>query len=142
MAGAARLAAAEEPVADDLEGVPLPVPQEPVHHPGVAERGREPLVPSLHGEPPVELLGLELDVMECEGVREAREQVLLADLEPWTERIDRRDQAIEPVVTLRSMTVRVRGLLVVPVVEDADLETLPEAPHHVIDPSAVSFLEE
>jgi hypothetical protein len=103
----AQLSPAQQPVADDLEGIPFPVPQEPVHHPGVTEGGREPLVRSLHGEPPVELLGLELDVTEGEGVREAREQVLLADPELGTVGVDRRDQAVEPVVALGSMSVLV-----------------------------------
>jgi len=136
------LGPAQQPVADDLERVSLPVPEEPVHHAGVAEGGREPLVRSFHVEPPVELLRLELDVPEREGAREAREQVLLADLQLRTHGIHQRDQAVEAVVALGPMSLRVGGLLVVPVVERADLESLPEAPHHVLDPTAVSLLEQ
>ncbi len=60
----------QQPVADDLERVPLAVPEEPVHHPCIAEGCREPLVRSFDRESPVERLRLELDVPEREGVRE------------------------------------------------------------------------
>jgi hypothetical protein len=82
-------AAAQEPVSDDLERVPAPVPQQPVHHPRVAERGRETFVRALHGEPAFELLGLELDVTERERVRQPREEVLLADLQRRAPSVDR-----------------------------------------------------
>jgi hypothetical protein len=109
---------------------------------GVAERAREPLVGSLHGEPAVELLGLELDVVERERVGQSREEVLLADLERRAVRVDPREQAVEARIRPGSMALRVRGLLVVPVVERPDLESAPGPPEHVLGTASIATLEE
>src|SRR5687767_2058786 len=121
LGGRQPLRPAQQAVPDHLEPVSLPVAEEPLHHPRVAERGGEPLVGSLHVEPTVELLRLELDVTEREGTREPGEEVLLTDLQPGTGGVHERDQAVESGVALGSVSLRVRGLLVVPVVERPQL---------------------
>ena len=135
-------AGAQEPVPDDLEHVPVRMLQQPPHHPRIAERRGEPLVGTLHGEPAIELLGLELDVTEREGVRQPREDVLLADLQRRAPGVDRGEHAVEPRVGLGRVPFGVGGLVVVPVVERAELQPLPLAPQDVLDPSAISSLQQ
>src|SRR3954466_16167668 len=85
------LAVAERPAAGDLEGPPAAVREEPGHHPRIDEGGREALLLARHLERPLELLGLEGDLMLQDAAGGASERVLGADRDRPTPGGDLRD---------------------------------------------------
>src|SRR6185295_3073217 len=93
-------------------------------------------------ERPVEGLVLELDVMEGKGSRHPGEERLAADRERGTRGSDRHDRAVEPRVRAAGPALGVCRLVVVPVVERAEIEALPYPRENVLHAPPVTLLEQ
>jgi hypothetical protein len=86
--------------------------------------------------------GFELDVVERQRVGERTEDRLAPDREVRTVGLDREEYTVEAVVRAARRAVAVRRLDVVPVVERPHVDLLPGAGHHVLDPLAVTLVQQ